>query len=262
MTKPLVVFVDCGQSLSETPTRLIARLEAAGLKVVRNPRERPTEEYVVIRWGTTRFAELDATAKAVLNSAEAIGANLRKDKAHRTMLEARVVTPLFWTTFQEARAKSRELGCDFLRRRTHHIQGRDIIRLKSTDKLERRRRSGYYVQFLEKTAEFRLHIFGEDCIGLAEKKPKENPNPVIWNFENGWELVYYPREDRERSVPHYNEMVAESVKALKALGLDFGAVDLIMVGDKPYILEANTAPKLYQTKRYSKNMIRWVESQA
>jgi hypothetical protein len=128
--------------------------------------------------------------------------------------------------------------------------------------LKRRQRSGYYVQYIEKDAEFRLHIFGDKCIGLAEKKPKENPNKTIWNFENGWDLVYYPQEDRESEVPHYNKMVAESVKALKSLGLDFGAVDLIMCGDKPYILEANTSPKLYQTKRYTKHFERWVESQA
>jgi hypothetical protein len=260
--KPLIVFIDCGVSLSETPDRLISRLEERGLRVVRNPRTRPDEDYVVIRWGSARFPELDETAKAVLNSAESIEGNLHKNVAHGRMLEAGVSTPQFWTTFREARTKSRELGCDFLRRRKHHIQGRDILRLSPTDHLPHNKRHGYYVQYLEKDAEFRLHIFGDECIGLAEKKPKENPNQTIWNFENGWDLVYYAREDREQNVPHYAEMVAESVKALKSLGLDFGAVDLIMCGGKPYILEANTSPKLYQTKRYSKHFEKWFDETA
>jgi glutathione synthase/RimK-type ligase-like ATP-grasp enzyme len=260
-TRLKIVFIDCGVSESETPQRIISRLEEAGLKVVRNPTTRPSEKYVLIRWGSPRHPDLDEGAKAVLNSAESIKTNLHKNVAHRKMLEAGVKAPLFWTTFSEAKRASRELGCDFLRRRKHHIQGRDIIRLKPTDNLPHNKRHGYYVQYLEKTAEFRLHIFGDECIGLAEKKPKENPNQTIWNFENGWDLQYINSEDREAQVPHYNEMVLEATKALKALKLDFGAVDLIMCNGKPFVLEANTSPKLYQTKRYSKNFKSWVGNQ-
>lgn len=258
-TKKTIIFIDYGASQSETPQRIVTRLEEDEVKVVRNPSSAPDSDYLVIRWGSARFPDLDEGAKGVLNTAEAIQGNLHKDVAHKKMLETGVSVPLFWNDFNEAKTKCKELGCDFLRRRKHHIQGRDIIRLKSTDNLPRERRSGYYVQFLEKDAEFRLHIFKDQCIGLAEKKPKENPNPVIWNFENGWELVYYTREEREAAVPHYREMVAESVKACKALGLDFGAVDLIVAKGKAYILEANTAPKLKDTNRYAKNFKRWVE---
>ncbi len=258
----IIIFIDCGRSKSQTPERIIQRLEEDGLKVVHNPSHAPDEEYVVIRWGSTRYPELDEGAKAVLNSTEAINGNLHKDKAHAKFLEVGVSAPLFWTTWEEAKTKAKELGCDILRRRKHHIQGKDILRLSPTDNLPRAKRSGYYVQFVEKDREFRLHIFQDKCIGLAEKKPAENPNPVIWNFENGWELVYYAKEEREEAVSNYREMVAESVKAVKALGLDFGAVDLIMCNEKPYILEANTAPKLAEVKRYSKNFRQWVESQA
>ena len=260
----IVVFIDCGVSKSQTPERIIQRLEEDGLKVVRNPSHIPDEEYVVIRWGSDRYPELDEGAKAVLNPARAINGNLHKDKAHAKFLEAGVSAPLFWNDFETARAACRELGCDFLRRRKHHIQGQDIIRLSPTDNLPRAKRSGYYVQFLEKDREFRLHIFQDRCIGMAEKKKREgdNPNPIIWNFENGWDLVYYSKEERERDIPHYREMVEESVKACEAIGLDFGAVDLIMCNEKPYILEANTAPKLAEVKRYSKNFRQWVESQA
>ena len=142
------------------------------------------------------------------------------------------------------------------------MQGTDIIRLHPTDTLSSAKRSGYYVQLLAKTAEYRLHILNGTCIGLAEKKPKseEEANKLIWNFENGWDLVYIPREEREDEVPHYVEMVKEATKAVKAIGLNFGAVDLIMVGSKPYILEVNTSPKLNDTNRYAKNFAKWVGS--
>jgi glutathione synthase/RimK-type ligase-like ATP-grasp enzyme len=258
-----IVFVDCGVSQSETPDRIVQRLqEEEGLEVIRNPRSTPSD-YSLIRWGATRFSELDRLTDSVLNRSDAIAFNIRKDLAHKKMLEAGVSSPLMWSTFQEARRQSRELGCDFLRRKKHHTQGKDILRVKPTDHLPHNRRHGYYTQLLEKTAEFRLHIFQDRCIGIAQKVKREGdtPNPLIWNFENGWDLVYTPREEREAAIPHYREMVAESSKAVKALSLDFGAVDLIMVGAKPYILEVNTAPKLAQTKRYSKAFIQWIGEQ-
>jgi len=258
-----VVFVDVGVSKTETPQRLAARLEpilkANGIEFFNNPTERPRGDYLVIRWGATRMPHLDSGAKGILNPAERIALNANdKRAAHRAMLEAGVSTPQFWTTWEEAKVKATELGCDLLRRRLHHTRGKDILRLKPSDELPRRRRSGYYVQLLDKDAEFRLHVFGDKCIGMAQKVNNSGQgDSLIWNDDNGWDFVYIPQDEREQ-IPHYKKMVAESAKALKAIGLSFGAVDLVMVKGQPYILEVNTAPALHQTKRYSKAMLAWV----
>lgn len=258
-----VVFVDCGASQSETPDRIVERLEES-VEVLHNPRSVDDRAIPLIRWGSARFSNLEIDGdRPVLNEAEAITFNLQKDLAHKTMLEAGVRAPAMWTSFVEAKRASRDLGTDFLRRRKHHIQGKDIIKLSPRAHLNRSKRSGYYVQYLEKEAEFRLHIFQDKCIGVAQKvaRQDEEANPLIWNFENGWDLIYTPKDKRDEDIPNYQAMEAESVKALQALGLSFGAVDLIVVEDKPYILEVNTAPKLYQTKRYSKHFIKWIEEQ-
>ena len=250
MSRATIVFLDCGVSKSETPQRLAERLTtvltANDIAVQRNASHSNDRNLLTIRWGTTRYSDMDTLSKAILNPARSIFANLDKRNAHRLMYEAGVSVPLFWTSFNQARRASRELGCDFLRRRLHHMQGTDIIRLHPTDTLSSAKRSGYYVQLLAKTAEYRLHILNGTCIGLAEKKPKdgERANQLIWNFENGWDLIYYSREERESAAPHYAKMVEEATKACKAVGLNFGAVDLVMVGSKPYILELNTSPKL------------------
>jgi glutathione synthase/RimK-type ligase-like ATP-grasp enzyme len=267
MTAPkikAVVFVDVGVSRTETPQRLAARLEpilkANDIEFYNNPSTKPDGDYLVIRWGATRMSHLDSEAKEILNPAERIAHNANdKRAAHKAMLDAGVSTPKFWTTWEAAKAAGKELGCDLLRRRLHHTRGKDIIRVKPTDNLPRRRRSGYYVQLLDKDAEFRLHMFGSDCIGMAQKlNTSGQGDPLIWNDDHGWEFKYIPQDEREQ-VPYYNEMVAESAKALKAIGLNFGAVDLIMVKGQPYILEVNTAPALHQTKRYSKAMIKWIQ---
>lgn len=259
-----LIFIDCGVSQSETPQRIIERLEETlipnNIEVLRNPSSIQRGEYLIVRWGSPRFAPLDENSEGILNQATKIEFNINKFMAHQKMFEDEVSVPRFWSSFNTARTECLNLGCDFLRRRKSHTQGRDIIRLSPRDNLPRNKRSGYYVQMLEKDAEYRLHIFKDECIGLAKKEQRENANPLIWNFENGWDLVYIPQDEREEDVPHYNKMKEESIKAIKSLGLDFGAVDLIMVGNKPYVLEVNTAPKLYQTKRYSKNIIKWMEN--
>lgn len=261
-----IIWVDCGVSQSGTSDRLIERLEQSEVEVIHNPRSTPQDQIPIIRWGSARFIELDNLYldTPILNHGDEIEFNLHKDWAHKKMLEAGVRAPAMWTDYMTAKRASREMGTDFLRRRKHHVQGKDIIRLNPRrDKLSRERRSGYYVQYLEKEAEFRLHIFQDKCIGVAEKvrREDEEASNTIWNFENGWDLVYTPKDQREEDIPNYREMEGESIKALRALNLDFGAVDIIMAENKPYILEVNTAPKLYQTKRYSKNFINWIQEQ-
>lgn len=260
-----VVFLSRG-SQTETPQRLAARLEpilkANGIEFLNNPSETPNDEYLLIRWGVTRMSHLDARAKGILNPAERVHFNAdNKRGAHQLMLDAGVSTPKFWTSWEEAKAEANKLGCDLLRRRLHHTRGRDILRVKPTDDLPRKRRSGYYVQLLDKDAEFRLHMFEDKCIGMAQKlNISGQGDPLIWNDDHGWEFKYIPQRERE-GIPHYNGMVEESAKALRAIGLNFGAVDLIMVNGIPFILEMNSAPALHQTKRYSKAILHWIEEQ-
>ena len=256
-----VIFLDYGYSKSQTPQRIAERLQtilkANNIELLRNPHMEPREDFLVIRWGTPRSPELDKKAKGVLNRAEIIKANLDKRYAHKTLIDSEVNAPEFWITWEEAKSAARELGCEILRRKLHHTQGKDIIRLKPSSFLPKKRRHGYYVRLLKKDSEFRLHMMLEKCIGVAQKKPKSDANPLIWNYENGWDIVYIPREERE-SIANWEAMFTEANRAMKALGFDFGAVDLIMVGDKPYILEVNTAPKLHDTGRYVKPMVRWI----
>jgi D-alanine-D-alanine ligase-like ATP-grasp enzyme len=82
-------------------------------------------------------------------------------------------------------------------------------------------------------------------IFAQEKKRKSNSEQtadqkLIRNHANGW--VFCPLELDDVSEDSKNAAVA----ACAALGLDFGAVDLVV--DKrdrlPYILEVNTAPGL------------------
>jgi hypothetical protein len=288
-----LILLDCGVSRSSTPERLANRLsenlEGRGVQVQHNgvvrtlPYDSAPEEFILVRWGATRNAELDQRARAILNPANAIAFNINKKESHRRMMQNGVRVPQMWESFNQARranGQRRILSIPiptrqwqintlrqpptqpFLRRRRRHTQGRDIIVINPGDRLPKERRTRYYTQLVEKEEEYRLHMFHNKCIGLAHKVEGTNPHPIIWNFYHGWNFDYIPQEeDGERDVPYYNEMVEEASKALTALSLDFGSVDVILQKDThlPYVLEVNTSPKLHNTKRFSKAIVKWLK---
>lgn len=74
----------------------------------------------------------------------------------------------------------------------------------------------------------------------AKKFAQDGANMLIRSNRLGWKFVRVKKPD----VP----MCKEAVKALKAIGLTFGAVDAcIDVTGKPYVIEVNTGPGLEET---------------
>jgi glutathione synthase/RimK-type ligase-like ATP-grasp enzyme len=99
-----------------------------------------------------------------------------------------------------------------------------------------------YVQYVPKKAEYRVHVVGKQVV-LVQRKARnpncDNPNWKVRNHDNGFIFV---RND-VKAPPSVEE---QAFKAIQALGLDFGAVDIIWNDkqQKPYVLEVNTAPGL------------------
>lgn len=106
----------------------------------------------------------------------------------------------------------------------------------------------FYVKKVELTREFRIHTFQGLSIRAGEKVPREGfsldgragarCNPWIRSFDGGWRIKYDEFKSKE-------SMRTLADQAVKALGLDFGAVDIGMKADKSLIvLEVNRAPGL------------------
>lgn len=99
-----------------------------------------------------------------------------------------------------------------------------------------------YVQYKKKKHEYRVHVFNGQVIDVTQKKKRKDVEIIdtkIRNHKNGW---VYAREN----INITDELCRQATLAIQALGLKFGAVDIIWNAfeDKYYVLEVNTAPGL------------------
>lgn len=139
--------------------------------------------------------------------------------------------------------------------------GRGIVLANTTDKLVN---APLYTKYKKKRKEFRVHVFQNRVIDVAEKRRRrvENRPPefdgYVRNLANGW---VFCRDNVIRPA----DMDGLAVAACNALGLDFGAVDIIWNEreNKCYVLEVNTAPGLQGTTlvNYARAIANWARSQ-
>lgn len=138
------------------------------------------------------------------------------------LAEAGVLVPEVYTGPGEGR----------IGRSANHQGGTDLLRGGGRD---------YYTQKLNITREFRVHVFNGLSIRAGMKVPRtENPHPWIRSYDGGWKLDY-----GHNSNAHVTNAIRTIAKqAVAALKLDFGAVDVGLVGNRPVVLEVNLAPGL------------------
>ena len=97
-----------------------------------------------------------------------------------------------------------------------------------------------YTKFVKAKSEYRVHVVGGAVVACHRKVQKEGSDKgsEIKNSENDWEF---------KRVTIYNQDIPDqALKAVEAVGLDFAAVDVLWDGEKAWVLEANTAPGVFE----------------
>lgn len=101
-----------------------------------------------------------------------------------------------------------------------------------------------YVKYIKKAAEYRVHVFRGEIIKIQQKLKRRDfdesqRDTRIRNLSNGY---IYGTPNKE--IPP--DVFGQGLAAVAALGLDFGAVDVIWNRhhNRAYVLEINTAPGL------------------
>lgn len=243
--------------LKSGPTgRDLAR--ALGIPAGRHmPRRRSGDFKQVIRWGNTEFVPAiycqngSYGYRREINCRTPVALASSKLRALKTMQAAGVPVPKFSTTGEG-------LKFPLFGRSYRHCRGQDIRLIRDEFELRTRAPSDYYTEYIEPYKEYRIHVFHGQII-IPQKKyfsegylaEKENSEEIwadaqlIRNDEHGWR--FYEMKD----VNNVPEAVRNaSISAVDALGLDFGAVDVISYGRdengkrRASVLEVNTAPGL------------------
>lgn len=235
-------FLLFSSATAETGRNLVEQLEIEGGD------EAPDKELdLLIRWGSS--ASVVKTPKKVVNKKEAImlAANKLTSLLKLQMDGIPVPKVLLLTQLTELTIKeviNKGLKYPVLARTPHHSKGRDILLCLQNKDLARAVRWGksFLVEYISTDREYRVHVFKDEVIRTSKKilVSKEEYVPYIRNFENN-HVFKNPKN------PLTDEQKAIAIKAVKSLGLDFGAVDLIVGDDSnTYVLEINTGPSLIE----------------
>jgi glutathione synthase/RimK-type ligase-like ATP-grasp enzyme len=201
----------------------------------------------VVRWGNR--TNINMQNCVVYNKGEAIGNASNKKLTRELLKKAEVLIPKMVTPQNIAKE-----DYPIIARPSYHEKGQNFVILKTPEEFKSHygknaSRGWYYSQFIPKNREIRIHCAHGKVLAVSEKAKPKDPKQVVWNFD----VVGEPW----KTVP-WGEYVAvwcqRALKAVQTLGLDFGAVDLIIKDKTAYVLEVNTSSGIaeseYMTKRY------------
>ena len=226
--------------------------DVMGIKRLR--REHSVYKYkdgdVIINWGCTSPSKNIPEDAFVINPFSAVENATDKLKAFHILSDKRVNVPPYTTDL--------DLVSDWVengylvvgRKKVNGYGGEGIVLMENQDDIEE---CPLYTRYIPKKSEYRVHVVRDNVIAVARKTlkkdhpNKENINWRIRNLDGGFVFAYWnERAEQEEQYVCPNEVMFQAREAVAALGLDFGAVDVIWnyKHRKAYVLEVNTAPGL------------------
>lgn len=145
-------------------------------------------------------------------------------------------------------------------RKKSHERGKDIVVCKSqADARACRDTHDFLTVYIPHTSELRAWVYKDECLAVYEKQYRD---PSIDNYKN-MEFRSELRDDLLSS----RTLTGGAIDAVKALKMDFGAVDILKGTDgKYYTLEVNSMPDISSNIRASgirlaNRIHRWAEEQ-
>lgn len=228
-----------------------ALAESLGIKKIRheNSRYRGKEDKIVINWGSTELP-LEVSKSKVINTPESVVAASNKLEFFNHLSMTDVSIPEFTTSEEQARQWLQEGKTLVARTLLRASSGRGIVMIEDLDAFVR---APLYTVYVPKKEEYRVHVVNGSSIDIQRKArntdiPDEEVNWKVRTHGNGFVFA-------RQGVQPPASVVTEAIKAVEALGLHFGAADVIWNEKRQmaYVLEVNTAPGLEGTtlERYS-----------
>jgi len=209
-------------------------------------RYRYREGHTIINWGNSRRPSWMSEDVPVINKPEAVAVASNKLTTLQKLTEAGVAT-VTWTTDWDT-ASDWDVKT-FVRNKLTGHSGEGIEVFEGNMALPP---APLYTMAIENTGEYRVHVFKGEVIHYQKKSRRvdEAGNVItpdgeeadVRNLASNW--VY--RTGNLRRLERIEELAKSAVIAL---GLDFGAVDIIKdENGEVFVLEVNTAPGLGNTE--------------
>jgi glutathione synthase/RimK-type ligase-like ATP-grasp enzyme len=211
-----------------------ARLLARELGVLRlkstGSRFRGKNGDVIINWGKPKTIHANVT---YLNPIEAVAKASNKLIALETLDREGVSIP---KVFKELISPPEDMKL-VARTTLYGHSGKGIVVGTQRELYDMGINAPLYTQYIEKKAEYRVIVVGDEAVDIKIKKKKRDwtgeRSETVWNHSNGYVFV--------RNDGVFNCMLPDvGVYAVKALGLKYGAVDIIEDDNDLYVLEVNT----------------------
>lgn len=202
----------------------------------------PRPDHVIFNWGNPRAPRWKMLGGKVKNHWGLLPIGQNKLLAFREFQKQGIPTPDWTTDRKEAENWLRNEGIVLARTLLNSHSGNGIVLATKSAELAS---APLYVLYKRKKKEFRIHVFMGKVIDIQQKrlangaKEEENYNQYIRSHANGW---IFAREN----ITEPKDLRSLAIKAVSALGLDFGAVDIIYneKENKCFCLEVNSAPGL------------------
>lgn len=189
---------------------------------------------LIINWGSTKPLRYDIM---VLNKPEAVALAVNKSTALQKLKDSNVRVPEF-TADRNVALTWLPTSKVYARTLTRASGGRGIVIANNANELVS---APLYTKGIQSQGEYRVHVFKNEVIDYTKKIPNlsfsieaDKINYTICSHQNGWTFA--------RNITPRNSVKQIALNAVNALGLDFGAVDIVInEHNKPVVLEVNTA---------------------
>ena len=204
---------------------------------------------IIVNYGTSEKRNC-LPGVTVLNHPDKVAAKYNKLDQYRLLEAAGVPVVKFTTEQRVVRDWLRDEYDVYARMASNSSGGHGIVVIKAAREAIIPSAPVYTRRFRARR-EYRVHVFNGQSIDVSQKRKQEGARAnAIRSFGNGYVFCHNDVEAYPQA------MVDASIAAVRALGLDFGAVDvLLMDNGNVAVLEVNSAPGMEGT-----TLDRWTEA--
>lgn len=249
---------------SDTLNELLPLMpEALRIRSGGGSRFRGRSEDLILNYGSSSLAQTIIGEARILNNPVNVGYASNKRIAFDMFRRADVKTVQYTTDGEEAQTWVDAGDVVYARTRLSGHSGEGIVIATNNEELHgdgvgpTLPSAPLYTKGISaQRREYRIHVMHGVITNIQQKKRVNGYadlpeySDIIRNHHTGW---IYATQQAEPN----NQAKVEALKAIEALGLDYGAVDIITRRDEAWVLEVNTAPGMTgsNAERFAENVL-------